>query len=963
LHTTGTPIDWQAYFADTHAHRIDLPTYPFQHQRYWLDTTPDIGDLAAMGLAPTEHPLLGAMISLPGSGSVVFTGQLSLTIHPWLADHAMGETLLLPGTAFVELAIHAGDQVGCEHLEELTLQTPLVVPEKTGVQVQLTVGEADNSGRRKLTVHSRPETATDTPWTQNATGVLTTISTAQQPTTDLSQWPPTGADPVDLDGFYDELAAAGLVYGPVFQGLTAAWRRGDETFAEITLPEESRETADRFALYPALLEAALHVALDVKAPAVLPATWRGVSLYAVGARTLRVRITPAASGGTALLAADESGRPVLDAESLTWRPVPLGSLQPVEQESLFRVEWQPLEEPVSYGELPVDWAEFAGSDHPDESTSAPALVMLSCPVLDGPVPDAVRAVTGTVLEAVQSWLADERFASSRLAVVTRGAVDGAEVRQSPVWGLVRAAEAENPGRFVLVDLEDPEDLDGEPEPDELRRTVAAAAATGEPGLAVRRGALHVPRLTRVPIAARTPAIDPHAWELPWDADGTVLIVGGTGGPGAALARHMVTARGVRSLLLTRHPGADAREADGLLADLAERGAEVTVAECDPADREALKRLLKRIPPKRPLAGVVYAADGEGSGLVGALAPEAVGAALRAHADGAWHLHELTSDLKSVVFVLVSGAASTLSAVGQAAHAVADGFLEALARHRRSLELPAVALAYGPWEAHEHTGRDARVRPHRPGVLPLSAEAGLALFDAVLDGVPDRGGAVSEGAVVLPMRVDTGVVRASAGAEGVPALLRGVVRVPARRTVRADEASTADRFARRLAALAAGERRRTVLDLVRTHVAAVLGHASVEAVGPDRPFQELGFDSLAAVELRNRLGAATGLLLPATLVFDHPTCQAAAEFVVGLAVPDGTDDDASVLAELDRLETLLAGLPPRHGGAVRITARLDVLLRKWQSAQADTKAEAAELSYETATDEELFEVLDSELGIG
>ncbi|MGW5449920.1 type I polyketide synthase, partial [Streptomyces asiaticus] len=254
MHVSGVEVDWQAYFAGTGARRIDLPTYAFQHQRYWLDATPDLGDVLSAGQDRADHPLLGAAVTLADSGGVVLTGRLSLATHPWLADHAIGETILLPGTAFVELAIRAGDEVDCGHVEELTLQIPLVLPRPGGVQLQVVAGPTDESGRRPVTVYSRPTDAAH--WTEHAVGVLAPVAGGAG--CDLSQWPPTGAEPVDLDGFYGDMAAAGLIYGPVFQGLTAAWRRGDEIFTEVTLPEETREAADRFGLHPALLDAALH---------------------------------------------------------------------------------------------------------------------------------------------------------------------------------------------------------------------------------------------------------------------------------------------------------------------------------------------------------------------------------------------------------------------------------------------------------------------------------------------------------------------------------------------------------------------------------------------------------------------------------------------------------------------------------------------------------------------------------
>ncbi|MGW5450342.1 type I polyketide synthase, partial [Streptomyces asiaticus] len=444
----GAPVDWSPLFNGTETRQVDLPTYAFQRQRYWLDTTAAVGDVTSAGLDRTDHPLLGAAVTLADSGGVVFTGRLSLATHPWLADHAVGETVLLPGTAFVELAIRAGDQVGCEHLEELTLQTPLLLPEKTGVQLLLTVGEADDSGRQKLTVHSRPETGTDTPWTEHATGVLTTITAAQQPTTDLSQWPPTGADPVDLDGFYDELAAAGLVYGPVFQGLTAAWRRGDEIFAEITLSEETRATAERFGLHPALLDAALHAsALTTPASegAALPFSWSGVTLHATGASALRVRVRPVGERAMTLDIADPAGHPVATVDRLTVREVDTDHLAATRSplhDWLYGIDWVKVPAtPTGTEVTAVVWETLATGG------AVPGVVVLRCGGGDGE-PDTVRAETQRVLTALQSWLTEERYTHSTLVVQTHGAValpgePVTDLAAAAVWGLVRSAQSEN----------------------------------------------------------------------------------------------------------------------------------------------------------------------------------------------------------------------------------------------------------------------------------------------------------------------------------------------------------------------------------------------------------------------------------------------------------------------------------------------------------------------------------------
>ncbi|WP_440074321.1 type I polyketide synthase, partial [Streptosporangium sp. OZ121] len=474
------------------------------------------------------------------------------------------------------------------------------------------------------------------------------------------------------------------------------------------------------------------------------------------------------------------------------------------------------------------------------------------PVAD--VLGAVRESAADVLGVVQGWLAEERFASSRLVVVTRGAVAVAEedvdLGVAGVWGVVRAAEAENPGRFVLVDVDGGE---------ESWRALGAVVASEEPEAAIRAGEAWVPRLARAAASrGEGPEFDPEA---------TVLVTGGTGGLGALVARHLVTAYGVRHLLLASRRGAQAPGAAELVAELTELGASVEVAACDVSDRDALAELIAGIPAEYPLKGVVHAAGVADNGLIGSLTAERFDGVLGSKADAAWHLHELTADLDLSAFVLFSSAGGLVLAAGQASYAAANVFLDALAAHRRSAGLVATSLAYGLWDAD--TGLSGwlteadRERMRRQGLPALSVEEGLALFDA---------GLASDVATLVPLRVDVPALRSRG--EALPVLLRGLVRGPVRRAVR----SGGSALVQRLEGVDEARRREVVLEVVRQEVATVLGHASATAVQADRAFQELGFDSLTAVELRNRLMAVSGLRLPATLVFDYPTAEAVADYL-------------------------------------------------------------------------------------
>ncbi|MGE7438999.1 SDR family NAD(P)-dependent oxidoreductase [Kitasatospora sp. NPDC001175] len=915
VHVHGAAPDWQAVSADWGGSRVALPTYAFQRRRHWPEPPAGwLGDITSAGLGAADHPLLGAAVALADADGVLFTGLLSLQTHPWLADHAVMGTVLLPGTAFVELAIRAGDHVGCHRLAELTLEAPLVLPERGAVQLQLAVGEADATGSRSFTLHSRPEPedgavrTAEHAWTRHATGVLATAGRSGEPLGQDS-WPPAGAVPVETEGLYDYLAEAGFGYGPVFQGLRAAWQSGDEIFADVRLPEQAKADARLFGLHPALLDAALHgvgmgTLLRPSESGRLPFAWSGVTLHASGADTLRVRLAPAGEDAVTVTVADATGAPVATVEKLLLRPVSAAQVhaaRAVHHESLFTVEWQPA--PLAGPDASFDRWALLGEDtlglglpaHTDPALR-PETVLTVVPTEPGEGAEAVHAAVRRALVLVQEWLADERFADARLVLATCGAMavapgeDVTDLGAAAVWGLVRSAQSEHPDRLVLVDLDADE---------RSRQALAAAVAAGEPQLALRGGAVHVPRLARVTAAdGETPAFAP---------EGTVLVTGATGTLGALVARHLVTAHGVRRLLLVSRRGVEAAGAPELLAELAESGAEVTLASCDVADRAALAALLAE---HRPTA-VVHTAGVLDDGIVSSLTPERVDTVLRPKADAAWHLHELTKDQNLSAFVLFSAAAGTLGGPGQANYAAANAFLDALAHHRRAAGLPATALAWGLWA--ERSGMTGTLdsadldRINRAGVAALSSREGLSLLDTAT---------ALGGAAYVPMRLDLAALRGQAASPALPALLRGLVRTPARRTAQAADAGEGG-FAQQLATIPAAERAKALLALVAAHVAGVLGHAGADAIEPQLAFKELGFDSLTAVELRNRLNAATGLRLPATLVFDYPTPAALAEQLGGelLGSVEAVAAAAATTAAGDDDPIAIIGMACRYPGGV------------------------------------------------
>ena len=1247
IHARGQGVDWAGFFAGRGGRRVGLPTYAFQHERFWLDAPELSGDASELGQEPANHPLLGAAVRLPDSDGVVVTGRLSLRSHPWLADHAVGGMVLLPGTAFVEMAIRAGDEVGAGLLQELVLEAPLVLPEQGGVRVQLVVSGEDDSGHRDVTVHSSPAAgAADSPWTVHARGVLaSTSATPSEPSPWASQWPPAGAEAVDLEDFYPELSAAGLAYGPVFQGVRGAWRRDGEVFVEVALPEGV--TADGFGLHPALLDAALHglsLRHGADAGPMLPFVWSGVVLHAVGATGVRVRLEQTADDTASIELADATGSPVASVGSLVLRALSAEQLSgPALHDALFGLEWVPAAVPESASA--GTWAvvgdglglELEGSVavHPDLDDLARAVeggaalpdnVVVACVpdrAAGEDVAEAARQAAHRALGLVQRWLDDDRFADGRLIVLTSRAVaaggpaDGrVDLVWAPVWGLLRSALAESPGRFVLADVDVVQGCGG---------LLVAGVASGESEFVVRGGEVRVPRLVRrsgsgsglvVPTGVEAWRLDsegegtldglvfvertdvtaglganevrvglraagvnfrdvlnvlgmypgdagllglegagvvlevgagvadlapgdrvmgmftgafgpvavadrrlvarvPEGWSfaeaatvpvvyltayyglvdlaglqpgesvlihaaaggvgiaavqlarylgaevfgtasagkwgtlrglglddahiassrtldfeaaflqatdgrgvdvvldslarefvdaslrllprggrfvemgktdvrdadqvaadhpgviyqafdvldagldriqemfqaldalfaqgalapLPlvtWDvrrapeafrylsqarhvgkvvlsipqaldAAGTVLVTGASGALGGLVARHLVTERGVRNLLLVSRRGVEAPGTADLVAELEGLGAAVRVAACDVADRDPLAEVIASIEADRPLVGVVHTAGVVDDGVVGSLTPDRMDAVSRPKVDAAWNLHELTRELDLSLFVLFSSASGVMGSAGQGNYAAANTFLDALAAYRRGRGLPAVSLAWGLWERASAMTAGLEVadreRMARGGVIGLSDEVGLALFDA----------AESTGeALVVPVQLDMARLRNGP----VPTLLQGLVRTSTRRAAEAGNRKT---LLDRLATLPPEKRLEALLDLVRTQVAVVLGHRAASAIDPEQAFNTLGFDSLSAVEFRNQLGVATGLRLPATLLFDYPNAAALTKYVDAELNPGAeTGDDSTT----DRIRGILTSIPIER---LRDAGLLDALL--------------------------------------
>jgi acyl transferase domain-containing protein/acyl carrier protein len=814
---------------------VDLPTYPFQHRHFWLTE-------AAPRPATTGHPVLTSVVDLAGSGEIVLSGSLSTAVLPSLVDHVVLGAVVVGGGVLADLAVHVAAVMGYPTVAELRVETPLVLPESEPVDIQVRV-DPTSSG---FTFHRRAADG----WTRFATGVL-------------------GADPVTPSRPVRRPAGAEAVVPRPHESLRlgesyavlGAWQRNGEHIVELDSVE------------PARWDAAWHTVPGLPGP--LVTRFRELSVH--GGRASWIRMTRT-DDRLSLVAADADGTPVASIGEIEFGPVTrelLSTDYDIARDALFRLDWAPI--------IPAP-------------TPASDIVVRIAPT--GVVSDAVA----DTLELLRDWLT-AGTPEARLVLLTRDATtvhpqDAIDPDQAALWGLVRSAQSEHPGRLVLIDTDGTHD-------DVM---VARAAATGASQLALRGADLFAPRLVRAD-AAPAPDFADH---------GTVLVTGGTGGLGALLARHLVAELGARRLLLVSRRGPDAPGARRLHDELTALGAQVEVRACDVGDPAAVTALQHAVDV--PVTAVVHAAGITDDAAVLSLDRGRADPVLRVKADAARHLAELP-DLRTLV--LFSSASGVLGGPGQGNYAAANAYLDALAHRVRRAGGHAVSLAWGLWSEPEGLGGRLSeadlARMATAGMLPLDAADGLALFDRAAGGAE----------AYVPARLDIAGLRASGT---VPFLLRDLVGRTRKTGTRAKPSSPED--------------------LVRFHTAAVLGYTDPSAVDPDRGLLDLGLDSLTAVELRNRLDRDTGLALPATVVFDHPTPRGLAAHLAELLAPRSPLTEA-----LDELEAALATADPDDNAEVG--DRLGTLLKLWTAKGAPGDAERSGLDLSEASLSQVLDFIDAE----
>ncbi|MEL4889498.1 SDR family NAD(P)-dependent oxidoreductase [Pectobacterium betavasculorum] len=916
LYTQGQPLDWRKLLVQTPI--VPLPTYPFQHRRYWLQAPPARPTLDG-GFFAVKHPFLHACIDNAAQQSWIFTGQLDAARQPWILEHRVADIPAGAGTMTAEMILSIGEQVGCQRLDDLFLHAILPLNECIPTSIQLHVSPPEADGGRTVEAYfhqpgdPEPREYHMAPWKRYATCRLVPDEklSPEWPDFHNDNWPPADAKPVDFTPIYEHLAAQGVILGNAFQRLINVWEHEDGLYIEATSPESHAELGEDFILHPTLLDAGMQAALleqlkpgEENIQPRLLFSLSGIRQYIRGAQRLRghlVRKTtePSPSGYSeyALRLADDTGRAAAIIDSIVLKSSNSPRLSP-SRPPFYHLAWREIAQDASTTKPKIRWIvpqnrlreRFSGLIKEQDASNAyddmhQALATFS------PQPDEIAVFiapdgddtleyidhgpTHSTLNALQTWLNDPRATDVPLLIVTQGAIatndreNVPNLAQSPVWGLVRTAQLEYPGRFCLLDI------------NEVENTALSSIHTAintlshEPQLALRKGKILAPRLVKTvgngDLTAYNHADQPENPSRNLNPDGTVLITGGTGALGKVIAKHLVEHHGVRHVLLASRRGKDAPGANALLKDITELGAQATIVACDIANVAAVASLLDTIPTAHPLTAVIHTAGSVDTATLKTMSAEQIDNVLQSKAVSAWNLHQLTQHHDLAAFILYSSAVSILAQKGQGNYAAANAFLDALAHHRRHQGLPATAMAWGMWaersEMGEQLGDDDIQHIIATGQIPLSRPQGLAFLDTVVGAQ-----VVNHPPLLIPARLNLEALRE----QGDIPLLAEVL--PARTAAR-DSVSASPQIAN----MPEKERLPYLLNVIIQYAGEVLSHPDPESIRSDVEFITLGFDSLTSVEMGSRLSQTFGVRIPATAIFDHSTPQALAQFLLSILV--------------------------------------------------------------------------------
>lgn len=879
LWVRGVQVEWRAVFNGIEANRVDLPVYAFQRRRYWLDP-PKPAAVQPEDKGSLGHGILLDATSIPGTSKIICSGHLSVTRQPWLRDHVVGGQTIVPAAALTELALRASKEcTGTDEsmiLEELTFVGPLILDPKgdAGLQIQVLMGEPEEHGSRSVDVYSRPKgVPTQHEWTRHATGTLKLASLSNTSGNELIN----NAELIEYeDGYesdrqlagvsraYAALASAGIAFGPSFQRVRAVWRPHPEGQNNSELrayldPHQAQKQV--YALHPALLDAALHAPLlaapDAAAGKIrLPFLLRGVRISAAsGTGAVMARIRELGEDRFSVTLTDKStGALVAEVSEVVTRawkgPPAAGSTTG----DLYHLEW------IVSAHINTSGESIKPSGQTDELYRVRGVRDDGGKIKKGMIENDVHEAVAEVLDVTRKWSAEKAYAGGRLVVVTEKAtVDAnADLVSAAVWGFVRSAQAElSGGRIVLVDL------DGS---NESEVALLPALASGEEALAIRKGTVLIPRLSKVAIASSQALISPKtsASTSTLDVSGTVLITGATGGLGALLSQHITRVYGAKHLLMVSRSGMKAPGAPKLHDELSSTGVVVQIEECDCSDREQLATLLanNNSQDRPPISAIIHCAGVVDDAFLGSQTPERVSRVLRPKVNAAWLLHELTpATVRS--FVLFSSFVGILGNEGQAAYTAGNAFLDALARFRVARGLPALSLAWGPWLNEVGMAAENRLKVQNPrlgSAKPFTDHQGLHLFDVAMQrSTPPQ-------PVMAPLLVEGPLTLMSADTSTAS-------------EIKSSSQGGAGRWRTKLARIPPEKRDNELLNLVKGEIAAVLGYQNQNL--PDRPLSDLGFDSSTSVLLSNRLRRFTGLLdLPVTLALDYETLPALVQYLSG-----------------------------------------------------------------------------------